>query len=610
MSSSITLSAATRQNLLSLQDTASLLATTQTRLSTGKEVNSALDNPANFFTAQGLNQRSGTLTSLLDGISNGIQTIQAANTGLTNLQKLTDQLKSTAQQATQATSAVTAKATLTTKALNGAIDTNLVSTGATQATGRSIGAAATTASTLTGTVAFATATTPTALATDQKFEVDGVSVTVGAGNYFAADVVSTINAQLTAGNSNVVASANGGGNIILTNSIDGAAVSVSGTSAGILGASPAANTAAAVFSPKASTRMTSLGFTDGDNVVVNGYSVSISKTDTVSTFAQKVSTATNGEVTAAFDPTAANRYFTFTAKDAKTQVNLANGSTATSLISKIGFNGATSFAAGLGASGSTADLANKTLTVSVGSGASAKTATVTFGNLTGQVQTLDQLNVALASANAQATMDSTGRLSISTTNDSASQTLNISGTATGASASFLTSSAGATLGGDGLTARNKLVTDYNNLLGQIDQLSNDSSFNGINLLKGDQLKVNFNEDASSSITLKGVATNSTSLKLTAVTTDDFKVMDSVKSASTTLKSQAATYASNLSVVQNRQDFTKNLANVLDTGAANLTNADLNEEAANSQALSTRNSLAISALSLANQSQQGILQLLR
>jgi hypothetical protein len=363
--------------------------------------------------------------------------------------------------------------------------------------------------------------------------------------------------------------------------------------------------------------MTSLGFTDGDNVVVNGYSVSISKTDTVSTFAQKVSTATNGEVTAAFDPTAANRYFTFTAKDAKTQVNLANGSTATSLISKIGFNGATSFAAGLGASGSTADLANKTLTVSVGSGASAKTATVTFGNLTGQVQTLDQLNVALASANAQATMDSTGRLSISTTNDSASQTLNISGTATGASASFLTSSAGATLGGDGLTARNKLVTDYNNLLGQIDQLSNDSSFNGINLLKGDQLKVNFNEDASSSITLKGVATNSTSLKLTAVTTDDFKdntainkVMDSVKSASTTLKSQAATYASNLSVVQNRQDFTKNLANVLDTGAANLTNADLNEEAANSQALSTRNSLAISALSLANQSQQGILQLLR
>ena len=64
------------------------------------------------------------------------------------------------------------------------------------------------------------------------------------------------------------------------------------------------------------------------------------------------------------------------------------------------------------------------------------------------------------------------------------------------------------------------------------------------------------------------------------------------------------------MVQNRQDFTKNLVNVLDTGSSNLTSADLNAEAANSQALSTRQSLGISALSLANQAQQGILQLLR
>ena len=49
--SGITLSAATRQNLLSLQDTANLLSSTQSRLSTGKKVNSALDNPTNFFTA-------------------------------------------------------------------------------------------------------------------------------------------------------------------------------------------------------------------------------------------------------------------------------------------------------------------------------------------------------------------------------------------------------------------------------------------------------------------------------------------------------------------------------------------------------------------------------
>ena len=73
MSSSVTLSAATRQNLLSLQDTSALTATTQNRLATGLKVSSALDNPVNFFTAQSFNSRSGDLNSLLDSISNGIQ---------------------------------------------------------------------------------------------------------------------------------------------------------------------------------------------------------------------------------------------------------------------------------------------------------------------------------------------------------------------------------------------------------------------------------------------------------------------------------------------------------------------------------------------------------
>ncbi|MCJ2006892.1 flagellin, partial [Methylobacterium sp. J-092] len=85
---------------------------------------------------------------------------------------------------------------------------------------------------------------------------------------------------------------------------------------------------------------------------------------------------------------------------------------------------------------------------------------------------------------------------------------------------------------------------------------------------------------------------------------------SLTNPSATLRPTASTFGSNLSVVQNRQDFTKTLQNVLDTGASRLTDADLNEEAANSQALSTRQSLGISALSLANTAQQGILQLLR
>lgn len=97
--SGITLSAATRQNLLSLQDTATLLSSTQSRLSTGKKVNSALDNPTNFFTAQSLSARSSDISSLLDGISNGVQAIQAATQGITSITKLLETAKSTASQA-------------------------------------------------------------------------------------------------------------------------------------------------------------------------------------------------------------------------------------------------------------------------------------------------------------------------------------------------------------------------------------------------------------------------------------------------------------------------------------------------------------------------------
>src|SRR5450756_2986338 len=101
--SGIVLSASVRQNLLSLQSTASLLATTQNDLSTGNKVNSALDNPTNYFTAQGLSNRASDISNLLDGIGNGVQVLQAANAGITSLQKLVDTAKSIASQVLQTT---------------------------------------------------------------------------------------------------------------------------------------------------------------------------------------------------------------------------------------------------------------------------------------------------------------------------------------------------------------------------------------------------------------------------------------------------------------------------------------------------------------------------
>ena len=124
--SGIVLSASVRQNLLSLQSTADLLSTTQNRLATGNKVNSALDNPTNFFTAQGLNNRASDISNLLDSIGNGVQVLQAANTGITSLQKLVDTAKSIANQVLQTTVGYSAKSTVTSTAALGGTAANLV----------------------------------------------------------------------------------------------------------------------------------------------------------------------------------------------------------------------------------------------------------------------------------------------------------------------------------------------------------------------------------------------------------------------------------------------------------------------------------------------------
>src|SRR3979411_325531 len=127
--SSITLTASVRQNLLSLQGTAALLATTQGRLATGKKVNSALDNPTNFFTAAGLDARASDISNLLDAIGNGVQVLQAANTGITSLQKLVDSAKSIASQVLQTTVGYTPRSNVSTARRPGSARANLLGTG-------------------------------------------------------------------------------------------------------------------------------------------------------------------------------------------------------------------------------------------------------------------------------------------------------------------------------------------------------------------------------------------------------------------------------------------------------------------------------------------------
>jgi flagellin len=112
--SGIVLSTGVRSNLLQLQQTSDLITQTQTRLATGKRVNSALDNPNNFFTAQGLDNRANDLTNLLDSMSTAINTIGAANNGISSITKLVQSAQSLVSQAQQ-TSDTAVRATLATQ---------------------------------------------------------------------------------------------------------------------------------------------------------------------------------------------------------------------------------------------------------------------------------------------------------------------------------------------------------------------------------------------------------------------------------------------------------------------------------------------------------------
>lgn len=365
--SSITLSAAVRQNLLSLQDTADMMSATNSRLSTGLKVNSAVDNPNSFFTAQGLNNRASDLSTLQDNMSLAVQTVKAASQGIDGISKLVAQAKSVANQALQTT------------------------------------------------------------------------------------IVAT---------------------------------------------------------------------TDSEAVTSTNFS-GASKT----------------------------------------------------LVFKVGSNAETTV----------------TLSTNIASAGALKTA------LSGKVA---GLTVSISGTGVKFTVASGDALTVSGT---------AIGSVIGTSGSAITSSNG--------TSRSKFVTQYNDLLSQIDQLAADASFNGVNLLKsGATLTVNFNEKQTSKLDISSVNFTSSGLSLTSQT--DFSADATLKAltttldgATTTLRTQSSTFGSNLAVVQNRQDFTKNLISTLQTGAAGLTLADTNEEGANLLALQTRQSLATTALSLSNQAQQSITRIL-
>jgi flagellin len=496
---SITLSASVRQNLLALQDTAKLMETTQNRLATGKAVNSALDNPLNFFTSSNLNSRASDLNGLLDSMSNGIQTIQAANNGLTAVTSLVQQLKATVSQArADATAAAITPGNLTATANNSTVTNNKLTFdlgGGTAISVDTYNHTNATVSTTTSTVG----TYNTDLSANGFTIDDGasgpVAISLQAGSVTLQDKIDDINADLAAANSTVVATADAGA-IKLTNA----------TGDTITVAEGAGTTAA------------TLGFTDGQASTDGSVEVSVAKTLDELVTAINSNSYLSGKVKASIDSVSGD---------------LSLDNLTTTAITLSGHDGTD-------VSGNAAD--STTLAAGVGSALS--------------------------------------------------------------------------------SVRNSLLTQFNDLLGQIDKVAGDSGFSGVNLLNGDTLKLNFNENGTSSIDIQtkdangaAFAIDSANLGIAAGTSGQFAdnasldlLTTDLSDALTTLRTQASALGSSLSVVQTRQDFTKSMINTLQTGADRLVLADSNQEGANLLALQTRQSLSTTALSLSAQADQAVLSL--
>lgn len=161
------------------------------------------------------------------------------------------------------------------------------------------------------------------------------------------------------------------------------------------------------------------------------------------------------------------------------------------------------------------------------------------------------------------------------------------------------------------------MKQYNEILDQIDQLAKDSGYKGVNLLQGNSLKVVFNEDRSSYLTINGTFadTSDEGLKISRAedwTNPDNEAIDAsiseLENAITSLRNMASEFGNNYSIVEYRENFTESLINVLEEGSDKLTLADMNEESANMLALQTRQQLAINSLSLASQAAQSVLSL--
>ena len=563
------ISASMRANLLSLQRTTSQMDKTQINLSTGKKVNSAVDDPVSFFTAKSLTNRANDLNKLLDAMGQSMTSLKQASTGIESITKLVEQATAIAGQARDALAAGTQEAK---------VEGTVKLAGINDLTTRS-GISST--SQLTFTVNDK----------DGNVVLNAQNIAIAA-NDSTDQLVTKIN-DLNQGLADPVieAKVNDAGKLEIK-ALDGASFSLKFT-----GDTATPTTAEDLSFAQA------LGFGDTAQKVADG---------TLTGGVQNYAVQITASATASLNSLALYSGVNTLAQASDTLSSLFNESTATTNLVSGTVDAADKFVVGF-------------------NGGSQKTYNISGLSIQGLVDKINTDFTGKLAASFDGSTGKINIRSTDAVVDTVEFGVHDETTTNAITARFGFGVAGAvtaTAGGAGEDATNiesiqlgsaaaDLATyesDYNKIRDQIDSLVKDAGYRGTNLLNGDTLTTVFNEDRSTSIATKGEVVTSAGLGLdkanfgNAVGVD--ASLEQVRTAVNSLRSFASSVANDLNVIQTRQDYTKETVNTLQEGADKLTIADPNEEGATMMALQTRQQLAVSALSLASQAQQSVLSLLR
>lgn len=580
MTSDVVLTAALRNNLLSLQNTQSQIDITQFRLATGRKINSALDGPQSFFAAQALNNRASDLTRLLDSIGQSIQVIKAADNGITALTTLVEQAESIANSARDALAQGQAEAKVTGNEdlrnindladLPGINDGDTLTFSLTDEDGNALQIGL-----YGGAVGATTAVTiNTNDSIDELIaEINNIHISDG-GAPASARGEKAFEASLDAGGRLVIRTLNGGdfnvdfvSNDPVNPDTDAPNLSLAnelgfGNIARLVDDAAGGNNVQ--FTAVSDVALTSFAFYD------NGTGAIAQASATLDTIEDEFGNALFGNIDAATD----------------TYDISINGGPVQSISLWDGVGSAISIQAFVDRIN-----ANGTLNEHI---------TASYDDTTGQV-VLEPTSGDLVSIEIGVTGDDDaleanfgfGRVDLTAgaAGEPVVETIRLA-----AAAADLA----------------QYESDFNRLREQIDALVQDTGYRGTNLLNGDNLFTVFNEFRTSTLTTEGVTFTADGLGLgeanfSRVSSTEAMQTD-VRAALELVRGFGTTLANDLSVIQARENFTKDIVNTLTEGADKLTVADQNEEGAKLLALQTRQQLGVTSLSLASQSQQSILRL--